>query len=230
MVNTRRAPGATTSREVEVDDSVLKEQEEQDYPYPTASGKGPEVTHRFVLEDNSVFEEREQTKRHIPVTDEISMTSLGKWRERWKVGRTDQTNTASWHKHELIEPCPTTLKFARWGVLLGVIFATIFMAFSAYSVVLGHKGGGHRVAGTAAGLMLLLMGYTIYKIVMINAFRFPYEQNWDQIEMQPANNIGVNNRAVNKTPVEKPVPLGTPRSPLPAVPLGESINVTQSNR
>jgi hypothetical protein len=57
-------------------------------------------------------------------------------------------------------------------VILGVVFATIFMIFAALGVILGHPHAGQRVIGTAAGLMLLLMGYSIYKIVMINAFRF----------------------------------------------------------
>ena len=69
-------------------------------------------------------------------------------------------------------PLPIIKPFCRKIVILGVVFATIFMAFAAFSVVLGHKDAGQRVIGTAAGLMLLLMGYSIYKVVQINAWRF----------------------------------------------------------
>jgi hypothetical protein len=220
MVNTRRAPGATASSTVKVDDSKLEQQENEDYPYPTASGTGPTIIHRYALKDNSIISEPAETKQHIPVTDEISMTSLNRWQEQWMVGRRIHTNTASWHQHELKEPCPTTLNFARWGVLVGVIFATVFMAFSAYSVALGHKGGGSRVIGTAAGLMLLLMGYTIYKIVMINAFRYPYEQVWDQTEMQEPNGLG--NITANDPPGVPGAPPGKTRSPLPVAPFIKS--------
>lgn len=218
MVNTRHAPDSTSNSIVIVDDSQLEEQENQDYPYPTASGKGPTIIHRYALKDHSVITEPAETKQHIPVTDEISMTALGKWQEQWTVGPRIHTNTESWHQHELKEPCPTTLKFARWGVLLGLIFATVFVAFSAYSVTLGHKGGGSRVIGSVGGLMLLLMGYSIYKLVMINAFRYPYKQAWDQIDMQEKN--GHADLTANDTPgVPKASADRTNRSPLPVIPL-----------
>jgi hypothetical protein len=44
------------------------------------------------------------------------------------------------------------------------------MSLAAYSMVLGHPYAGSRVIGTAAGLILLLSGYTIWKIVKMNTF------------------------------------------------------------
>lgn len=69
-------------------------------------------------------------------------------------------------------PLPIVKIFCRKLVILGVVFATVYMAFAAYAVILGHKDAGQRVIGTAAGLILLLMGYSIYKVVQINAWRF----------------------------------------------------------
>jgi hypothetical protein len=65
-------------------------------------------------------------------------------------------------------PLPTVRTFCRYLVILGVVAGTIWMSLAATAVVMGHREGGARVVGTAAGLMLLLMGYTIWKIVEIN--------------------------------------------------------------
>jgi hypothetical protein len=67
-------------------------------------------------------------------------------------------------------PLPTVRTFSRYLVILGVVFATIMMALAAWSVILGGRDGGARVIGTAAGLMLLLCGYTIWKIVQMETF------------------------------------------------------------
>ena len=65
---------------------------------------------------------------------------------------------------------PTVRTFGRFLVILGVVFATVWMALGAYSMVLGHPYAGSRVIGTAAGLMLLLSAFTIWKIVRMNTF------------------------------------------------------------
>ncbi|HEY9871190.1 MAG TPA: hypothetical protein V6D08_18645 [Candidatus Obscuribacterales bacterium] len=67
-------------------------------------------------------------------------------------------------------PLPTVRTFARYLVLLGVVSATIWMALAATSVILGHRDGGAKVISSVAGLMLLLMGYTIWKVVQMNTF------------------------------------------------------------
>ncbi|MBI4533812.1 MAG: hypothetical protein HY711_07670 [Candidatus Melainabacteria bacterium] len=63
---------------------------------------------------------------------------------------------------------PTVKSFSRYLVILGVVSATIWMALAATSVVMGHPYGGARVVSAVAGLMLLLMAYTIWKIVQMN--------------------------------------------------------------
>lgn len=73
--------------------------------------------------------------------------------------------------YRLANQLPTVNAFCRFFVILGVVSATIWMALAAYAMILGHPHGGKRVIGTAAGLMLLLTGYTIWKIVQINAFK-----------------------------------------------------------
>jgi hypothetical protein len=69
-------------------------------------------------------------------------------------------------------PLPTVRKLSRLFVLIGVVSATIFLAFAAYSVVLGHREGGSKVIGAAGGLLLLLCAYTIWKIVIVNSFAY----------------------------------------------------------
>ncbi len=67
-------------------------------------------------------------------------------------------------------PLPTVWTFSRYLVILGVVSATIFMSMAAYSMVMGNPYGGSRVMGAAAGLMLLLSAYTIWKIVQMNTY------------------------------------------------------------
>lgn len=78
-------------------------------------------------------------------------------------------------------PLPTVWTFSRYLVILGVVSATIFMSMAAYSMVMGNPYGGSRVLGAAAGMMLLLSAYTIWKIVQMNT----YNANSDT----PAQNI-----------------------------------------
>lgn len=81
-------------------------------------------------------------------------------------------NNEGWQNEEALAPMPTVRKFCRYLVIAGAVVGCILMAFAGYSVVLGQQNAGQRVIATAGGLMLLFAAYTIYKIVMINAFRF----------------------------------------------------------
>lgn len=81
-------------------------------------------------------------------------------------------NNPGWAREMTHMPMPTVRKFARLLVLLGVVFATVLIGFAAMSMCLGHPFAGGRVISTAAGLLILLAGCTIYKVIMINAFRF----------------------------------------------------------
>ena len=65
---------------------------------------------------------------------------------------------------------PTVPAFCRYLIIAGVVLATVWMALAAYSMVLGHPYAGSRVIGTAAGLMLLLCAFTIWKIVRMNTY------------------------------------------------------------
>lgn len=78
-------------------------------------------------------------------------------------------------------PLPTVWTFSRYLVILGVVSATIFMSMAAYSMVMGNPYGGSRVFGAAAGMMMLLSAYTIWKIVQMNT----YNANSDT----PAQNV-----------------------------------------
>lgn len=66
-------------------------------------------------------------------------------------------------------PIPAAKTLARMVVIIGLVAATIYVAFAAFSITTGQAHGGNRVIAAAAGLVLLLMGYTIYRIMMINA-------------------------------------------------------------
>lgn len=131
----------------------------------------------------------------------------------------------------LYGPTTTVRPFARFLVKLGVVFATVLMAFAAFSVVLGHKDAGKRVVSTAGGLILLLMGYTIYKIVILDTQLYgasnfaPADQN-NQKPQNPSVPY-----AANTTPqVTNPNPAGggLTRSNQPAAPFAsELINQTQ---
>ena len=66
-------------------------------------------------------------------------------------------------------PVPTVRKFSRYLVILGVVAATVFMVFAAFSVIAGDRDGGSRVVSTAGGLVLLLMAFTIWKVVEVES-------------------------------------------------------------
>ncbi len=121
-------------------------------------------------------------------------------------------------------PLPTVRKLSRLFVLIGVVSATIFMAFAAYSVVLGHREGTSRVIGTAAGLLLLISAYTIWKIVNVNAFAFRGMPNprldtdlFNRPQVAPVSDTELTTPAVPRVPVT--VPAAPNRSGIPVRPL-----------
>jgi hypothetical protein len=78
---------------------------------------------------------------------------------------------------------------ARYLVILGVVAATVMMAFAAYSVVLGEDGAGARVIHIAGGLMLLFMAFTIWKIAQANMRGLDDNGRWDVSNHMPADKI-----------------------------------------
>lgn len=173
-IDTRRAAGAAgTNRPV--NDEDLVNFQNQDYPYPTGVAAGrPQrrlrsdpfqggyqnyfVNSRMVVNDNGPLFGR----RYSPAP-------------RWLDYEAENF------------PLPSVKPFCKILVILGVVFATVYMVFAAYSVVLGHKDAGSRVTGAAGGLILLLMAYSIYKVVMINALRIPWTGGVDTIESLEAH-------------------------------------------
>jgi len=121
-------------------------------------------------------------------------------------------------------PLPTVWTFSRYLVILGVVSATIFMSLAAWSMILGHPYGGARMIGAAAGLMLLLSAYTIWKVVQMNTFN----ANSDT----PAqNNTKAGGGQVQDAFMFRPGTPGTPggntstgRSGVPVQPLGNANN------
>jgi hypothetical protein len=133
---------------------------------------------------------------------------------------------ASTNLVRMFGPTHTVRPFARFLVKLGVVFATVLMAFAAFSVVLGQRDGAARVVSTAGGLILLLMGYTIYKIVVIDTHFYGGSQfaPFDQNNSKPQNPSVP--YATNTTPqmTNNAVGRGTPaRTNQPAAPFASSL-------
>jgi hypothetical protein len=78
---------------------------------------------------------------------------------------------------------PTARVCARYFVMVAIAFSTVFLIFASSSIIFGQAHGGPRVIATGGGLMLLLMGYSIYKVAVINLFNADttLKQNVDTI-------------------------------------------------
>jgi hypothetical protein len=123
-------------------------------------------------------------------------------------------------------PLPTVRTFSRYLVILGVVAATVFIAFAATAVVLGHPYAGARVVGSISGLMLLLMGYTIWKIVQMNTFIDNQAPTGNPVTVdltvqnnQQSGQGAVTNYPQQNTPVVPAQPNTPARSPMPVIPL-----------
>lgn len=121
-------------------------------------------------------------------------------------------------------PLPTVRTFCRYLVILGCVSATIWMALSMYAMVMGHPYGGARVVGSIAGFMLLLMGYTIWKIVQMNTFNAMSDR--PAIVQNRPNDAQTNQiNAPNVPPANPGVGGGGPnRSGVPVLPLYNAQN------
>ena len=137
-------------------------------------------------------------------------------------------------KQPLPGPLPIIRYFGRWIVLAGVVIATINMIMAAWTVTAGHEKAGQRVIATAAGLMLLLMGYSIWKVVIINAFNaLSGVETEESTKVRPEDTSAVIYPGKDRgtlpllpanTPVTPAGGGGVPRNPMPIVPLGASVN------
>jgi hypothetical protein len=117
---------------------------------------------------------------------------------------------------------PTVRTFCKYLVILGVVVATIWMSLGAYSMVLGHPYAGSRVIGTAAGLILLLSGYTIWKIVKMNTFNDNTTDNAQALltnSAQPTQPTVAPSAQLNTDPIPAAPGGRANRSGLPVQPL-----------
>jgi hypothetical protein len=123
-------------------------------------------------------------------------------------------------KYNFQGPLPTVRTFCRYLVLLGVVASTIFMAISAFKVVRGVPYAGQHVVQSAAGLMLLLMAYTIWKIVQMDTMQF---NSNDPPVIAQKSGQGAVSAAYLKAPNTPVVPAApnnaVQRSPMPVAPL-----------
>lgn len=120
-------------------------------------------------------------------------------------------------------PLPTVQTFCRYLVILGVVSATVWMALAMYGMIAGHPYAGSRMIGTAAGLMLLLMGYTIWKIVQMNTFN--RNSTGPTINQNRPNDAQQSDAYIQGSTVPAiPGGGGGGRSGIPVVPFGNAIN------
>ncbi len=129
---------------------------------------------------------------------------------------------------------PVIQKFCRYLVILGVVCACIFMSFASISLIFGDRSAAGRIVGSAGGIMLLLMGYAIWKVVRVNEdnARGPLNRVviGQQLPLQSRSSPGDVKRVksddsfVSTTDANLPVtpvnPGGIQRSGLPLQPLG----------
>lgn len=110
-------------------------------------------------------------------------------------------------KYDFQGPLPTVRTFCRYLVILGVVMATVWVAMAGWSVCLGARNGSERVIGAVGGLMLLLCGYTIWKIVQMNTFDFNSTGVWSKMRDGTPQDVGAGGGAA------PPGPFGPPGNP-----------------
>lgn len=103
-------------------------------------------------------------------------------------------------------PLPTVRTFCRYLVILGVVAACVWVGMASVSVIMGNRNGTERVIGAIAGLLLLLAGYTIWKIVQMNTFHGNTTGVWSNTRgmAQPRQQNGPVNPPQNFAPPEDP--------------------------
>jgi hypothetical protein len=108
------------------------------------------------------------------------------------------THTIQPNRYDYEGPLPTVRVFCRYLVILGVVVATIWMAQAGMGMAMGNSYAGSRAIGTAAGLLLLIAGYTIWKIVEMNTFNANstgWESNYRDGTPQPLQQKNTSNTA-----------------------------------
>jgi hypothetical protein len=91
-----------------------------------------------------------------------------------RAGAADTADTIFAHNNEQsryqpIWVLPTVPNLCRYLVILGVVAATVWIIQASMAMVMGNQYAGGRIIGAAGGLLLLLSGYTIWKIVQMDA-------------------------------------------------------------
>ncbi len=138
-------------------------------------------------------------------------------------GGLEQQNSQLWSAFDYIGPLPTVRVFCRWLVTAGVVAATIWIASGAISLSLGHPMADMRIMQTILGLMVLLSGFTVYKIVQMNVW------NATVVDASPNKADRTQQAQVNDQYMQVPdvpaVPTAVPQSPgrdgVPVAPLSE---------
>jgi hypothetical protein len=94
---------------------------------------------------------------------------------------------------------------------------------AAYSYIWGHDKAADRVVNTAGGLIFLLMGYTIWKLLYMYICGGEPNGPWDQITKMPPRQL-VNLKQADTPTAPADNNTGAPRSNMKVVPLGGSVN------
>lgn len=135
----------------------------------------------------------------------------------------DPNQTRIPSRYEFAGTIPTVRTFARWMVLVGGVVATIFVAIQSVRVVFGHPHGAGGLASAFLGFCLLLMAYTIYKVVQLNTMNLNDPVSGVTINKRP-NEAQTNEIFPTDTPgVPTAMPQSPDRSGIPVVPLGNAL-------
>lgn len=117
----------------------------------------------------------------------------------------------------------TVRVISRYFVILAVVVATILMAFGAYGIILGHENAGSKVVFCAGGLMLLLMSFTMWKVLQANMVSLNDGGITDENQVQLPRQILLPDevpRSAGAPTINFPLaPIAAPRSGIPVAPL-----------
>jgi hypothetical protein len=123
-----------------------------------------------------------------------------------------------------VEPVPTVRMFCRMLVILATVVATVYVAFAAYCMAMGHPNAGGRLAMAIGGLGLLYMCYTIYKVAIINIKHLENPTDYAHNRPATAEVQSQYMQGVDIPGIPRMQPPMLPRPGVPVEPLGNAKN------
>ncbi len=147
--------GGGAYQDVTVDEGQLKQMQDILYPYPQTG------TSAVPMRDGR---ERSWISTDSPGQGYPKYESSPQFEQEKPTFQDNVTSV------RMMAPRHAIRVLCRYLVILGAVVACIFMIFAATSVLMGHRNAGQKVISTASGLVVLLMAYSIWKVVMVNTW------------------------------------------------------------